>query len=73
MAKYTKRFIREICVQLRIIRQQKNIPLQQILKDLNLKEQTLNQIEKDFSGSFSTCYKLMEYYDYQIKLVPTEK
>jgi len=73
MAKYTKRFIRELCVQLRIIRQQKNIPLQQILTDLNLKEQTMKQIETDFSGSFPSCYKLMEYYGYQIKLVPTEK
>ena len=70
MAKYTKRFIRELCVQLRIIRQQKNIPLQQVLTDLNLKEQTMKQIEIDFSGSFPNCYKLMEYYGYQIKLVP---
>ena len=50
MAKYTKRFIRELCVQLRIIRQQKDIPLQQILTDLNFNGQTMKQIEADFSG-----------------------
>ncbi|MBR1605847.1 MAG: hypothetical protein IJ660_07070 [Alphaproteobacteria bacterium] len=73
MAKYTKRLVRELCVQLRIIRENKNIPIHQVLEDLDMKEQTLEQIEKNFSGGINICYHLMEYYGYQIKLVPMEK
>ena len=73
MAKYTKRLVREICVQLRIIREKENIPFHQVLQDLNMKEQTLKQLEMDFVGSLNHCYKLMEYYGCQIKIVPLEK
>ncbi|MBR1605525.1 MAG: hypothetical protein IJ660_05420 [Alphaproteobacteria bacterium] len=72
MAKYTKRLVRKICVQLRIIRENKNIPFQKVLADLDMKEQALKQIEMDFVGSLNNCYRLMEYYGYQIKLMPSE-
>lgn len=73
MAKYTKKLIRELCVQLRIIREQKNISIHQVLTDLRMKEQTMEQVEKHFSGGINICCKLIEYYGYQIKLVPIEK
>ena len=68
MAKYTKRLTRELCAQLRIIREQNNIPLIKVLNDLNMKEQTMEQVEKNFSAGINICYKLMEYYGYEIKL-----
>ena len=51
MAKYTKRLIRELCAQLRIIREQNNIPLVKVLNDLNMKEQTMEQVQKNFSAA----------------------
>ena len=68
MAKYTKRLIRELCAQLRIIREQNNIPLSKVINDLNMKEQTMKKKKKNFSAGINICYKLIEYYGYEIKL-----
>ena len=73
MAKYTKKFARELCIQLRIIREQKQLSLKKVAQDLGLLERALEYVELGIDCSIPICYKLMEYYGYHIKLVPTDK
>ncbi|MBQ8465456.1 MAG: hypothetical protein IJ529_05330 [Alphaproteobacteria bacterium] len=72
MANYTKKITREICVQLRLIREQKGISIYQVMSDLEIKKESLEQMELYFSASLKNCYKLMDYYGYCLKLVPKE-
>lgn len=61
-----------MCVQLRLIREQKGISLDKIISDLEIKKESLEQMELYFSASLKNCYKLMDYYGYCLKLVPKE-
>ena len=72
MANYTKKITREMCVQLRLIREQKGISVYQVMSDLEIKKESLEQMELYFSASLKNCYKLMDYYGYRLKLVPKE-
>lgn len=47
----------------------RKLPKEKVLNDLNMKEQTMEQVEKNFSAGFNICYKLIEYYGYEVKLV----
>ena len=72
MANYTKKITREMSVQLRLIREQKGISIYQVMSDLEIKKESLEQMELYFSASLKNCYKLMDYYSYCLKLVPKE-
>ena len=72
MANYTKKITREMSVQLRLIREQKGISIYQVMSDLEIKKESLEQMELYFSASLKNCYKLMDYYGYCLKLVPKE-
>ena len=72
MANYTKKITREMSIQLRLIREQKGISVYQVMSDLEIKKESLEQMELYFSASLKNCYKLMDYYGYCLKLVPKE-
>lgn len=73
MAKLGKRLLRDICFQLRKMREERNISLQQISRDLSIKEEVINDVELGFNGSIDICSKLMDYHHCKIKLVSSDE
>ena len=72
MAKYRKKFARELCIQLRMIRERKQLSLKKVAEDLGLLEKAIEYVELGMDCNIPICYRLMEYYGYQIKLMPIE-
>jgi len=67
---YGRKFARIIGLELRLIRYARNLSLEQVEKDNDIKSGQLENIELGLMPSWRTYEKLLEYYKYELKLVP---
>lgn len=70
---YGRKFARIIGLQLRLIRYERNLSLEQVEQDNKIKSGQLENIELGCIPSWRIYERLLEYYGYELKLVATEK
>lgn len=69
---YSRKFARIIGLQLRLIRYERKLSLEQVEQDNEIKTGQLENMELGFMPSWRIYEKLLEYYGYELKLVQLE-
>jgi len=70
---YGRKIERIIGLQLRLIRYERGLSSEQVEQDNEIKSGQLENIELALMPSWRTYQKLLEYYGYEIKLVPVQE
>lgn len=69
---YGRKFARIIGLQLRLIRYERNLSLELVEQDNAIKNGQLENIELGYLPSWRIYEKLLEYYGYELKFIPSE-
>ena len=67
---YSRKFARIIGLQLRLIRYERNLSLEQVEQDNGIKSGQLENMELGLMPSWRVYEQLLDYYGYELKLIP---